>query len=289
MQHKDKNSRLDGRVANVSQSNLENMDTAIYKWIDEEINPFCTTNKGWRKVPIRWATAERARLSKDQKAPVDGVQDPQRTLIFPIVSIERTSITKDLNKKGAFWANLPNEKGKGAGGAYAVARRIQQDKTGNHQNAYRLRDRKQLNFKLEKQDKRVIWEYHKVPHPIYIELGYQVKIRAEYQQQMNEIVQTFISIGKNINYHCVDCSNHRYEIFVDSDFSQDNNINSMDEEERKYETTVSMRMLAAMQGEGPNQEYPQKVLVESVIEYKQPREYVVFQDDEGNFVNPYDE
>jgi hypothetical protein len=279
--------QLDKQEANAESSTLETMDTPIYKWVDEELNLSCTTNKGWNKVPIIWATAERAKQAKDR---LDSREENVGTLIFPIITIERTAVVKDLNNKGGFWANIPSKSlGLGRGNVITVARKINQDKTGNHQNAYRKRDRGQLNFQIEKKDTRVVYQYTKIPQPIYLSVDYQIKIRTEYQQQMNEISQVFMRIGGGINYACTRCDGHLYELFVDSNFSQENNISNMAEEERKYETSVTVKMLGAMLGEGPNQEYPQTAVVENAIEFKRPREYVVWQDEEGNFINPFDE
>ena len=287
--NKPEKTHLDEKQANEEASTLETMDTAMFNYVNEKLNPFCTTNKGWGKVPVRWSTAERSRLSKEQKKFTDGVQDPQRTLILPLITIERTGVTKDLSRKGPYWANVPSPNGFGKGNVLTVARRINQDKTGNHQNAYRLRDRKQLNFKIAKRDNRVVCPYERIPQPVYLDVSYQVKIRTEYQQQINEISQVFMRIGEGINHDTASYLKHKYELFVDADFSQDNNVSDLGEEERKYETTVTIKMLGMLLGLGDNQAFPQVQYIENAVEYKQPREYVVFRDPEGNFINPYDE
>ena len=41
-------------------STLETIDRAFYKFIDEELNLFATSNDGFKKVPVLWVTAERA-------------------------------------------------------------------------------------------------------------------------------------------------------------------------------------------------------------------------------------
>ena len=286
MPHKepDKN-YLDNQSANTEASTLETMDLAIHNYVNEELNPFCTTNKGWKKVPVIWSSAERAKQVKGQK----DIRDQQGTLILPLITVERTGVTKDLSRKGPYWANVPSPDGFGKGNVLTVARKLNQDKTGNHQNAYRLRNRKQLNMKIEKRDKRVIWRYERVPQPIYLDVDYQIKIRTEYQQQMNDIVQVFMRVGEGINYDVIRGEGYKYEIFVQSDFSEDDNTSSYGEEERKYETTVSVKLLGMLLGLGDNQAFPQVQYVENAIEYKQPRESVIWQDPDGNWVNPWDE
>ncbi len=43
----------------IGPSNLETIDYAFSTWIDEKVDAFCTTNEGWKKVPIVWTAAER--------------------------------------------------------------------------------------------------------------------------------------------------------------------------------------------------------------------------------------
>ena len=41
-------------------STLENIDTAVYNFVDVSIDPHTTTNKGREKVKILWLGSERA-------------------------------------------------------------------------------------------------------------------------------------------------------------------------------------------------------------------------------------
>ena len=75
--------------------------------------------------------------------------------------------------------------------------------------------------------------------PQYVELQYDIKIRTEYQQQMNDIVTPFLNFGLGINYHILNRNGHTYEAFLQSDFSPENNVSNLSEEEtldKKRET-----------------------------------------------------
>ena len=37
-------------------STLETIDFAVYNWLNDDLNIFATTNKGWKKIPIVWAS-----------------------------------------------------------------------------------------------------------------------------------------------------------------------------------------------------------------------------------------
>ena len=48
-------------------STIETIDYAVYDWINEELNIFANTNKGFKKVPIEWVAAERSYQIKEQR------------------------------------------------------------------------------------------------------------------------------------------------------------------------------------------------------------------------------
>ena len=128
-------------------SSFETIDFAVYDFINEKMNTFCTTNKGWNKVPVIWSGAERSKQSKDNP----DNRDITNALIFPIISIERTSQDKNNDSKGKFYANIPpinDEKG----GSITILTRIKQDKTSNFANAnsFKRVDTGQINFPTSK-------------------------------------------------------------------------------------------------------------------------------------------
>ena len=114
----------------IMPSTIETIDRALFKYIDEELNIFSTTNKGFNKVPLIWVSAERAFQIKNNK----DLRDPNGVLRLPLMTIERTSIVKDPASKGVAWAHLP-PKNDAKGGAITVARTINQEKTSNFLNA----------------------------------------------------------------------------------------------------------------------------------------------------------
>ena len=44
----------------IEPSTLENVDVAMFRFLDEQINAFATSNDGFKKVPVLFASAERA-------------------------------------------------------------------------------------------------------------------------------------------------------------------------------------------------------------------------------------
>ena len=267
-------------------SSLETIDYAVYDWLDKQLNISCTTNKGFDKVPIVWVAGERSNQVKNNK----NLRDKEGSLIFPIITVQRDSFAKDLGKKGMFFGNIdpfPDKKG----GSITIARRVKQDKTANFLNADAYRKKsgvagnagkvggQQINFPSKKKNKKIVYETVTIPMPVYIEAKYSIQIKTEYQQQINEIIQPFVTDAGGINYSVLlGHSGHRYEAFMDSDFASTNNVADMGEETRIYETKIGLRVLGYLVGAGKNQEQPNIVVRENAVEVRIPREHVIFGD-----------
>ena len=249
-------------------STLESIDEALFGYIDD-LDLKATTNKGWKKTPIIWTSAERSYQIKNDKDIRDGVG----SLILPLITVERTSVVKDMSKKGVFWGNIDRNK---EGGSISFSRRINQDKTSNFANADSYRLNKQLNFPRE--NKKVVYETMSMPMPTYIEISYMISLRTEYQQQMNELMTPFVTKTGAINYFVMRQNGHFYEGFIQGNFMAGNNLAGLGEEERKYETKIDIKVLGYLLGEGKNQETPKMVITENAVEVKIPREKVILGD-----------
>ena len=253
-------------------STLETIDWAIYNWLNEEKNLSVETKDGFKKVEVVWVSAERSWLAKKTK---EG-RESAGALVFPLITIERKSTVKDLQKKGNPVGNVPLEPDhKGGSSSIVIARRIKQDKTSNFANADSKRFTGQINF--PRKNKKIVYETVSVPMPVYIEATYEVKIRTLFQSQMNDLLTPFYTQGGGINYLLIKHEGHRFEAFIEN-FSHENNASKLGSEERKFESTFSVRVLGHLIGAGPNDEQPKVVVRENAVEIKIPREQVIFGD-----------
>tara|TARA_A100001015_G_scaffold321433_1_gene452160 strand:- start:3496 stop:4371 length:876 start_codon:yes stop_codon:yes gene_type:complete len=272
MPHKEKPGQLSELP--FAESKIENIDKAMLNYVDNELNLSVSTKDGFKKVPVIWATAERAYQVKKR----DGIRDDSGALILPLITVDRVSIAKDPANKGIIQANIPpvnDEKG----GSIEVARRIKQDKTSNFINTKSKRKRGQLNFPGVVKNKTV-YETISIPLPVYLTITYDVIIRTEYQQQMNEIITSFITNPGGINYILIeDNEHHRYEGFIQADYNFNNNLSNFSNEERKFETKVQIEVLGYIFGAGVNQDQPKVVIRENAVEFRIQRERVVFDDE----------
>ena len=134
-----------------------------------------------------------------------------------------------------------------------------------------------MNFPIKNPGK-VVYETISMPVPTYVVVDYDVVVRTEYQQQINDLITPFITKVGQINNFFIKNEGHKYEGFIQSDFSQASNTSQMNEEERMYETTISIKILGYLIGEGPNRERPKVTIRENAVEVKIPRERVIVGD-----------
>lgn len=266
-------------------STFEIIDRAMLNWLDLNVGPHSSTNKGWKKVPVIWVSAERSFHIKRNR----DLRDDSGTIILPVITLERTSVTKDI--KRAPFGNL-DAVADAEGGSFLVkSRRINQNKTAKFQNAEAKYDFNQENFPLRNSSKptvlfagekhvrdKVVYETVTVPQPVFVEIGYKIGIRTEYQEQMNEIISPFAVYSGNIKHFMIESDHHKYEAFFDSSLSPNNNVASMQTEERKYETSINIRVLGYLIGADKNQEQPKVVVRESAAEFKFNRERTILGD-----------
>ena len=193
------------------------------------LNLFADTNEGWKKVPVIWGTAERAYQVKHNK----DIRDQQGMLKLPIISIKRTSLSKDMPSKGVFQGTSPAVKDE-QGGSLSVGRVIYQEKTTKFANADAARLHDQNNY--PRANSKVVYRTVMAPMPVNVTVMYEITIRTEYQQQMNNLMLPFITTPGTINYVRLFEGEHRFEAFVQGDMQNNDNLQDFSSDERKFET-----------------------------------------------------
>ena len=254
-------------------STIETIDKALFDWLNLKLDISTTTNKGWKKVNLIWVANERAFQIKDNK----DLRDANGRLILPLMTVGRISLIKDPAMKGVAWAHIPPVND-ARGGAIMMARRINQDKTSNFANAAANRFTKGQDQTFPVNNKKVVYNTVYSPVPTYVVANYEVILHAEYQQQLNEMFQPFITQTGQINNFFIHADGHKFEGFLEGDFSLDNNISNMGEEERKYRTTITLKVLGYLLGAGKNEVRPKVSIRENYVEVKIPRERVIVGD-----------
>lgn len=260
-------------------STLETVDFAVYEWLNEKINIHASSTEGWKKVPVIWTSAERAHQLKNDK----DIRDSSGMIKYPIISVERTSIDKDVQKRGALPGNvLPINDEKG--GTLTIARRIQQEKTSNFNTADRNRlagsssNVSRFSIKDPRAIKKVVYETVSIPMPVPIGVNYTIFLKSDYVQQMNEMLTPFITFTANSRYLVLNKDGHRFEAFLSKDFAQENNFAQLNEERKTYGSKITLEVHARLVGLDKNDNKPKVVIRENAVEVKIPRERVIFGD-----------
>ena len=273
-------------------STIEDIDYAIVSWLKEDLKLSATTNEGFQAVPILWQAPERAYQIKHAKA----LRDDGGALKLPLVSIERTNISKDPAKKGTFQANLyalnkpvldtgsdPNTpRARQHSGRIVIARRIVPGKTRNFAVASGTRTNTGAGLQryYPRKNHKVVIQSVSIPIPVYVDVEYKITIKTEYQQQINQLTTPFITHTGQINAFTMKRKGHIYEGFVQQAFSQANNVATLGEDPRLFSTEITINVLGYLVGDGENEDRPIARIDENVVEYQFPKESVV---PAGNF------
>lgn len=253
-------------------STIENIDKSVLDYISK-LSLRTDTNEGVRLVPVVWGTSERSYISKGSES----LRDGQGMLKLPIISIKRTGFTKPLGSKGVFQGNVPEEND-AQGGSLIVSRKINHEKTNNFAKA----DTKKLTGQesYPRINNKIVYQTVTVPMPVNVELTYEIVIRTEYQQQMNDLMLPFLTTPGTINYVNLESNGHRYEGFLQDQYGSRDNLSNYSSEERKFETSINLRVIGYLVGHGINREKPHFAIRENAVEVKIPREKVIIDPEE---------
>lgn len=268
-----------------SPSTMEDIDYAIYNYVNDELNIYATKNAGFRKVPVVFSVPERAFQIKNERTLRSGSPEKSggRTLEYPMISVLRTAVNRNPQNKGRYGVYVPPyfdyyKKG----GSIEITRRVQQDKTKNFANANSIRkspsgtDKNRQTFPGDNED--IVYETLLVPMPTFVEVSYTIGLVSNYAQQMNEIVAPFLARTSTPSVFQVSHEGNHYEAFMEPDFSLENNSSGLDVAERIFKTNITIRVLGYIVGEESNQRTPTIVQRESAVKVTIGRERSVVGD-----------
>ena len=247
-------------------STIETIDAAMLRYV-QELNLFASTNKGWKKVPVIWAGSERGFQSKREVE----IRDSRGMLKYPLITVVRKNIDKNLQKRAVFHGNVheyPDEQG----GSIETHRVIHQEKT----NIFARNDAFNLTGdpNRRKMNNKIVYKTISAPMPVNVMVNYDIMIRTEYQQQMNDLMIPFMTKPGTVNAIMIHEEDHRYEGFIGQNINQNSNISNYGSEERRFDTTIPIQIVGYLVGEGPNREKPFYAIRENAVEVKIPRERI---------------
>lgn len=273
------NQKLDSTYG-FKPSTLEDIDQALFNYLNDDLSVSCETNSGFKKVPIIFASPERSFSIKNDR----DLRSNDRVLEYPLIAIVRRGLTKNPENKGRYGVYIPPYFDfYDRGGAIPIARRVMQEKTRDRANATAINkfgDKTNKTYSTFPFDnKKVVYETLFVPYPTFVEVDYEIKIISSYQAQMNEMLAPFLSEFSTPAVFSVQHEGHTYEAFIDPGLSNDSNNESLDTDERLFKSTVTIKVLGHLIGSDKNQKTPNVVVRESAAEVTIGRERVVLGDE----------
>jgi hypothetical protein len=263
---------LEPNIDLVNLSNIENIDYAIFDWLNKELNLFCTSKEGFKKVPVLWVTPERSYQIKNNKEN----REINGAITLPLMTIERNGIEKDQKNAATYYANIPPKNNQ-----IQISRKINQKKTSEFANADFQRKYGATEFiRPRTPNKKIVYEFKTIKLPVYVSIKYSINIFTQFQQQMNEIIQPFATRTGSTRYFLIERDGYKYECFIEPNIEVKNNINSMEEEERRFISTISIRVLGNIISDGVNEKDSVIKTYENAVEIKIPRENIILAKEE---------
>lgn len=256
-------------VDNFKPSTLENIDFALFNWVDQKIDARCKTNDGFKKIPVIWASAERSFQIKNYK----DLRDSEGSMIPPFISVERGKIKKELATKGIF---QPNTRGYDRISYTTV---INQEKTSKYANNSSYNSTKKLNFATKKTP-QVVYQTKSIRLPTYFEVEYSISIKTNFLQHLNEIIQCFISFTRRGQHFLIQNDGFQYEAFMGEEYELEDTASNMEGEERTYISKMSVRVIGYFIGEDINQNDQLVRTEENFVSIKFPKESLIVQETE---------
>ena len=255
-------------------STLEDIDQALFNFINDELNVFCETNVGFKKVPVIFSSPERAFTIKDNP----DLRPNGRTLEFPLIAIVRGQMLNNPTNKGRYGVYIPPYFGfYKKGGSIPIARMVNQQESTERANLTAQKRYKQNTFPFD--NKKLVYDTLYVPMPTFVEVTYEIKMIAEFQQQMNQIIASMMGRFSTPVAFKIEHEGNVYEAFGDETFTNEGNNSGLELEERIFKSTTTLTVLGYIIGEDKNSETPAVVRRQSAAEVTIGRERAVLADD----------
>ena len=215
---------------------IEDVDRAMFKLFDEDLPFYYELDGDMKRIPCIFAGGERAMILRRKKP----LRDRQGALILPLVSVMRTGIDQET------------EKGIGPGeGTLTIRKRLAEEdrayKRLSNQEGLRNQSNiptaaKSSNFGLGVTGRNV-YEVITIPSPRFYKATYEITFWAQYLQQMNDIIEAFIS-SYNIDiarsFKIETNKGYWFVATVDTGLNDSTNFDGYADDERLIKTSITM-------------------------------------------------
>ena len=215
---------------------IEDVDRAMFKLFNEDL-PFYYEHEGDQKrIPCVFAGGERAMILRRKKP----LRDRQGALVLPLVSIMRNGLEQTT------------EGGIGPGdGTITIRKKLAKEDRQYKKlfNPHSLKNQQGIgaatgdtNTDLHIASKN-IYEVITMPAPRFYKATYEITFWAQYLQQMNNIVEAFISsynIAPAMSFKIETDKGYWFVATVESGISDSTNFDGYADDERVIKTSITM-------------------------------------------------
>jgi len=223
---------------------IEDVDRAMFKLFNEDIPLYWTKDDELKKIPIVFGAGERAFLLR-RKEPI---RDSQGALILPLISILRTTIAHET------------QQGIGPGnGELTIKRSIAAEdrdwkKLKNYQNLQNSPDvwgsvgagnSDVSKISLGINPKNSVYEVITIPVPRFYKATYEITFWAQYQSQMNHMIEAFLSsynIRSAQSFRIESPKGYWFVATTEDELRLENNIEDYTDDERRLQCVITMNV-----------------------------------------------
>lgn len=157
---------------------LEDIDRGVKSWFENVVDANVQTSQGSRrKVPFLFSSGERWVAAADRR----GIRDRDGRLILPVIQVRRTGFGHS-NNLSAFGADVPR----------LQISRLVSEKTSDLKNLDTLRP-----ISARRIRDSAVYDVYSVPLPRHGTATYTIRIQAQYQTHINEILE---KIGDRLDF-----------------------------------------------------------------------------------------
>ena len=252
----------------VPSCTVEDVDRAIFKLFDQDLDLFYRQEGAVVRVPVIFATGERFAILSRNKP----LRDDNDTLILPLVSIARSAIQKDMSRGMGTNQNAPVTIKRRLSKEDPVYQRIMNKEALKNQD-----DRAHSSHKLGSSRGKGtkpgqiatrrnlpttnpayrsgrllsgigtnnVYEIFELPRVNYYTATYDITIWTQYTQQMNDLIMAFMDsahTGSKITFRVETEKGYYFVAYLDGGFSPANNFEEFTDDERivRYSFTMSV-------------------------------------------------
>lgn len=246
----------------VESCNVEDVDRALFRLFDEELNLQLETKKdGIIEIPVIFATGERFAIIKRKKP----IRDHNRALILPLISIARTGIEqsgKDITDRGINQST----------GEIIIKRKLtSQDRDyQNIVNKLDIRNQKNVathdsatyasgsaqirstnvsstdarptdSAYLKNNNANNIYEFIAIPQPQFYTAKYTITFYTQYTQQMNSVIEQVMNsyLPQGRCFKLTTNKGYWFNAFFEQNFESQSNFEDFSDSERVIMTSIN--------------------------------------------------